>query len=217
MRNALLTGIIMLALPVGAHAQTVGIGVRAGTLGLGAEASVRITNNLGVRAGFGVIPIEYEGEFSDVDYTITPTSPLANLGIDLYPLGGGFRIGGGLLFISEPTTLEGEYSGTVEIGGRTYTGSEVGTLTGLLDHGSMAPYVTIGFGRTMARGLGLFLDLGAAFLEEPAVSFTASGPAASNQQFQDDLRRHEQQAQEDANEYLRILPILSIGLRFGIF
>jgi hypothetical protein len=217
MRNALLAGILALALPIGAHAQTLGIGARVGTLGLGGEVSFRLTDHLGVRGGMGVIPVEYEGEWDDLGYTITPTSPLTNIGVDVYPMGGGFRIGGGLLFFTEETTVFGQHVGQVEIGGNVYQGSDLGTLTGSLDHGAMAPYAIVGFGRTTARGIGLFLDLGAAFLAEPSLTVTASGPIASNAQFQADLEEHRQQAEEDAAAYLRLLPIISLGLRFGVF
>lgn len=216
LRTVLVTGLVAFTLPLGAAAQSLGIGARAGTLGLGAEVSARLTNNIGVRGGIGVIPVQPSGSFGDVDFTIDPASPLANIGIDFYPGAGGFRLGGGLLFITENTTMEAEYTGTVEIGGRTYTGSEVGELTGALDHGGMAPYVNIGFGRTTRRGVGLFLDLGAAFLPEQSVALTASGAAANDPQFQEDLERQRQQSEDDANTYLRVLPIISIGLRFGL-
>jgi hypothetical protein len=216
LRTVLVTGLVVLALPFGAHAQTLGIGVRAGTLGLGPEVSARLTSHVGVRGGIGGIPVEPTGSFGDVDYTVSPASPLANVGLDFYPGAGGFRLGGGLLFITESTSMEAEYTGTVTIGGRTYQGSEVGALTGELDHGSAAPYLNIGFGRTTARGVGLFLDLGAAFLPDQSVSLTATGEAANQQQFCDDLERQRQQSEDDANTYLRVFPILSFGLRFGL-
>jgi hypothetical protein len=212
----LLAVLVVIALPAGAHAQTIGIGVRAGTLGLGPEASARLTDNIGVRGGIGVIPVEPGGSFGDIDYTIQPASPLINVGLDFHPGAGGFRLGGGLLFISKNTTMEAEYTGTVEIGGRVYQGSEVGELRAALDHGSAAPYLTLGFGRTTARGMGLFLDLGAAFLSEPSLTLTATGHATQSEQFRDDLERQRQQSEEDARTYLRILPILSVGLRFGL-
>jgi hypothetical protein len=207
---------LALALPAGTSAQTIGIGVRAGTLGLGGEVSVRLLDNLAVRGGIGAIPLEHSNTFSDIDYTIKPTSPLANLGVDFHPGAGGFRIGGGLLFIPNNTTLDGEYSGTVRIGNNTYSDAEVGALRGELDHGAMAPYVNAGFGRTVAPGVGFFVDLGAAFLAEPGLTLTASGQASEREEFQQDLERERQRAEEDARKYLRVLPIISIGVRFGV-
>jgi hypothetical protein len=217
MRKALIVILAALALPAGASAQSLGLGVRAGTFGVGAELSYQLTDRIAVRGGYGVVPVEYSGDFGDITYTIEPTSPLPNIGIDLYPGRGGFRVGGGVLFVQDYTTLTAEYTGTVDVGGRTYSGSEAGTLIGLLDHGGIAPYATLGFGRTTARGIGLFVDLGAAFMEEPSVTLTASGPAANHPQFREDLERERQNLEEDARDYLRIWPIASIGLKIGLF
>jgi hypothetical protein len=216
MRKALLVAAAAVVLPHALAAQTIGVGVRASTFGVGGEVSLRLMNNIGIRGGFGVFPSDYTGDIDDVQYTVEPTSPLMNVGVDFYPGRGGLRVGGGLLLISKETSLTGEYTGTVDIGGRTYTGSEVGSLTGLLDHGTSAPYVNIGFGRTTARGIGLFLDLGAAFMSEPGLTLTASGPAAGRPEFQADLERERQKAQEDARKYLKVLPLVSIGLKFGL-
>jgi hypothetical protein len=216
LRRTLILAAAVAMLPLPAPAQTVGIGMRAGTFGLGGELSVRLTDNLAVRGGVGVLPVEWTGDLGDISYTVKPTSPLGNVGIDFFPGGAGLRLGAGLLFISETTDLTGEYSGTVRIGDRTYTGAEVGSLTGLLDHGSMAPYVNIGFGRGAARGLGLFLDLGAAFMAEPSLTLRATGPATQSAEFQQNLEKERQKAEEDARRYLRIFPMVSIGLRFGI-
>jgi hypothetical protein len=215
MRKVLVAAALGLLLPVAAAAQ-VAVGVRAGTLGLGGEASLALMPRLGLRGGIGLIPVEYSRDFGDVNYTVQLTSPLANAGIDLFPGAGGFRLGVGLLFFTKSTVLDAEHTGTVDIGDRTYQGSEVGTLTGDLDHGSMAPYGLIGWGGRSARGLSFFLDLGAAYMEEPNLTLTASGPAANSQQFRDDLERERQRAEEDARKYLRVWPILSLGLRLSM-
>ncbi|HUF50697.1 MAG TPA: hypothetical protein VMN60_07690 [Longimicrobiales bacterium] len=216
MRKFLIAAVAVLVVPIAAPAQSLGVSARAGSLGIGGELSLGLTGRLAVRGGIGVLPFEVNRSYSDVDYTIEPTSPLANVGIDFYPGLGGLHIGGGLLLVSQPTTLTGEYTGTVDIGGRTYTGAEVGTLTGELDHGSSAPYLLLGFGRHTGAGFGFFADLGAAFMKDPALTLEASGPAANNQQFQDDLERERAEAEADAKEFLKILPILSLGVRIGI-
>jgi hypothetical protein len=216
MRKALVAALATLALPLALSAQSVGIGVRAGTFGLGGEVSVQLMEKLAVRGGLGIVPVELNGDFGDVTYNIKPTSPLTNVGLNFFPGMGGLHLSAGVLMVPNTTDLTAEYTGTVTIGDRTYTGAEAGTLTGTLDHGSMAPYAGIGFGRMTARGIGLFLDLGAAFMSEPVVTLNASGPGTNSQQFRDDLERERQKAQEDAEKYLRILPQISLGLRFGL-
>ena len=216
MRRILAVTLTAGLLPAGVSAQGIGVGARAGTLGVGGEIAVGATSSLTIRGGFGVLPVEFSRTYSDVDYTSEPTSPIANAGIDFFPGGGNLRIGVGMLFLSEPTTLGGEYTGTVNIGGQTYTGSEIGTLTGELDHGSSAPYAIVGFGRHTGRGVGVFLDLGAAFMKDPTLTLTATGPIASDPTFQANLEREEAEAQEAAQDYLKILPIVSVGVRIGI-
>ena len=81
-----------------------------------------------------------------------------------------------MLFKPDDPTLTGEIvGGSVEIGDMTYTSTEVSQLTGVLDSKDQAPYVLIGFGRHTASGIGLFLDLGAAFIGEPEVRLDATG------------------------------------------
>jgi hypothetical protein len=215
MRMALVVAVTVVTLPGAAFAQSFGIGVRGGTFGFGGEVSIRLMDNLGVRGGVGVLPFEYSGDFGDVRYSVKPTSPLMNAGVDFFPGFGSLRVGAGLLFVTNTTDLTGEYTGTVDIGGRTYRGDEVGTLTGALDHGSMAPYLNLGFGGR-GRGVGLFLDLGAAFMPDPTLTLEASGPAANNPQFRQDLEEERRNAEEDARKYLRIFPVISLGLRFGL-
>lgn len=199
--------------PATASAQNFGVAARAGSMGVGGEASLAF-GRLIVRGGYGVIPVEFEGTYSDIDYTIEPTSPLMNVGVD-YHLSQRMRIGGGLLMVNEPTTLNGEFEGSVTIGNDTYEDEEVGALVGELDHGGAAPYVIIGFGRQNAPGLRFFLDLGAAFMKEATFDLTATGVAASQPQFQADLERERLDAEEAAKDYLRVLPIISLGVRFG--
>jgi hypothetical protein len=216
MRNVAFALAVACAAPAAAAAQGIGVAARAGTLGLGAEATVAIAAYLAARGGIGVLPFEYSSTLGDVDYTIRPTSPLANAGLDFHPASGSLRLSAGLMFIRNTSDIAAEYSGTVEIGGTTYQGAEVGALTGQLDHGTVAPYASIGFGRRARPGIGFFLDLGAAFMSEPRITLTAAGAASSSQQFQQDLERERQAAEEDARRYLRFWPILSLGFSLGL-
>jgi hypothetical protein len=216
MRKLLAVALTAGLLPAAASAQGIGVGARAGTLGVGGEVAVGLTSKFAIRGGFGVLPVEFSRTYSDVEYTVEPTSPLANIGVDFYPLGTSLRIGAGMLFLSQPTKLGGEFTGTVEIGDQTYTGDDVGTLSGELDHGSSAPYAIIGFGSHTGRGIGIFLDLGAAFMTDPALRLEASGPIADDPQFEQNLERERAAAEEGAKDFLKILPIASIGIRIGI-
>jgi hypothetical protein len=203
------------AVPMSVAAQSVGIGGRVGTLGLGGEAAVGLTERFVIRGGMGLTPFEPSATFDDLDVTLTlPT--WYNVGVDLY-LNGAIRLGGGVLFKSEDPTLVGEFNAPQDIGGTTFTPDEIGMLTGVIDSSDRVPYALLGFGKHTAPGIGLFLDLGVAFLGEPEVRLDASGGTLSNDpSTQDALDREAESFEADMRTYLRFWPILSLGLRIGL-
>jgi hypothetical protein len=209
---------VLLALPAAVSAQTLSLGARAGTLGLGGEIGVGLTNLIVVRAGAGILPVSFSGELgqNDLQFDVKPTSPLMNVGVDVALGGFGLRVGGGLMFLPNESEIEGRYTGTVNFGGRQYQGSEIGDLTGLVDHGSNAPYVKLGFGSMTGRGMNIFMDLGAGFLPEPTLTMSASGPAASQPEFQAALENERASIETNIRKYARIFPIISLGVRYGL-
>ena len=204
----------LLASPPTAAAQ-VGVGIRAGTLGLGADLAIALSPNIQIRGGGAIQPVDPTFSISDIKYTVDLPGSFVNVGIDLFPTGGGFRIGGGLLYKPDDISISGEFTGSVDIGGRSYTGSEVGTLTGTVSSKSTAPYAMIGFGKHASSGIGLFLDLGAAFVGEQTVTLTATGAAASNSQFLLDLESERMDAEDSLNK-VKIYPMVNLGLRIGV-
>lgn len=218
----------LLALPLSLSAQGFGVAGRAGTLGIGAEGALGLSDNLVIRGGIGLMPLELDPTSfwdpgTDVDATLKLPETWFNIGADLY-LGGGFRIGGGMLFKPDDPTVTGSLSGTasIEIGGQTYTATEVAEVQGTLNSKDKAPYVLIGFGKHTSTGIGLFLDLGVAMLGEPEVQLEALSGSAANPssplytQLQTRLRQEETNIENDVGTYLKFWPILNIGIRFGV-
>ncbi len=207
---ALVAGLLVPAL---AQAQSIGIAARGGTLGLGGEAELNLNRRLGIRGGIGSVPVQPSAEFDNVRYTIKPPSTLANIGLDLYPAGGGFRLSGGFMF-QHDVALDAEPTDNFDIDGTTYTRDQVGTLTAAFDYTSTAPYGTIGFA---SRGrIGMTFDIGAAVMGEPNVRLSATGGSMSgNLTFQEHLQNARDQIQQDAGKYMKVLPILSLGIRVG--
>lgn len=217
LRRVLIAAIAVIMLPMSASAQKIGVGVagRAGSLGFGGEVAVSVTRYFGVRAGIGALPISYTGEFEDARYHVESTSPLTNIGVDFYPGFFDLRFGGGVLFINNPTTFDARYQGTITINNQQYTDAEVGALTGELDHGGPAPYAIIGLGRQTNKGMGIFLDLGAAFLEEQRFGYAATGALRDDATFQQELSAEAADIQDRVNKYVKVFPILSAGIRIG--
>ncbi len=199
----------------GASAQ-VGVAGRIGTLGIGAEAAISLSDRIVIRGGLGLSQLEANTTFDGVSVVLTLPESWYNVGIDLY-LNGSFRIGGGILFKPDDPTITGAFEDEVEIGGRTFTSAEIGTLTGQVLSEDRAAYVLIGFGKHTSSGIGLSLDVGAAFLGNPSVTLAAEGGTFPDQAELDARLELEAQAfEEDMKAYLKIWPILSLGIRIGI-
>lgn len=223
---------LVIALPTAASAQ-IGIGARAGTLGVGGELALGLGSRLQIRGGIGTVPAEPTFTFSDMEYTVNPPSTIWNVGVDLFPFGGGFHISAGLL--NRPRyEIEMNGTGSQEVGGQTYNGQI--HLVGFLENEKeTAPYVGIGFGKVSSRGIGLFFDLGASPMGEPNIEFTTadcfitgSGPAggqrcpASNGQpdpngtaFRASANAEANNAEADVGQFLKWHPIVQIGLKVG--
>ena len=208
--------LVALAVPHSVAGQAFGVAARAGTLGIGAEGALGVGNRLVVRGGLGLLPIEVDGTFDDIDMTVELPRTWYNLGVDLY-LTGVLRVGGGLLFKSDDVTLTATPTTSQDIGGQQFTPAEIGSLVGTLDSGKQAPYVLVGFGKHTSSGIGLTLDLGVAFQKETRVTLDAEGGTLSDDpSFQDRLDQEAQDFQDDLPKYIDLWPILNLGLRIGV-
>jgi hypothetical protein len=204
--------------PVMGSAKGFGIAGRAGTLGVGGEVALGLTDAFVIRGGLGFIPFEPTTTIDDIEFTLKLPEKWMTIGADIY-LGDSFRIGGGMLFKSVDPSLTGSIvADSVGIGDMTYTSTEVSQLTAVLDSKDQAPYILIGFGRHTASGIGLFLDLGAAFIGEPEVRLDATGNSTiiGSSEFQSELRKQEANIEGDLGSYTKVWPILNIGLRIGV-
>ena len=220
MRTSILTlsTALLLIAPAAVSAQGFGIAGRAGTLGVGGELALGLTDAFVIRGGLGLMPFEPSATIDDIEFTLKLPEKWITIGADIY-LGGSFRIGGGMLFKPDDPTITGEIAGgSVTIGDVVYTSTDVAQLTGTLDSKDQAPYVLIGFGRHTSSGIGLFLDLGAAFIGEPTVSIAATGNSTviSSAEFTSELRKQERNIEDDLGSYIKVWPILNIGLRIGV-
>ena len=205
---------LSLAIPAAASAQ-VGVGARIGTTGLGADLGIAISPKIMLRGGLGIQPINPSLTLSGIDFDVNLPGSFAQAGIELFPSGGGFRIGGGVLYKKDGISISGTFQDPQEINGRTYQPSEIGTITGTATSAKKyAPYAMMGFGKIASSGIGLFLDLGAAFVGESTLTVTANGQASQSQQFKNDLEAERASWEEDLNKY-KIYPMVNRGLRIG--
>jgi hypothetical protein len=199
-----------------ASAQRAGFGLRVGTTGLGADAAVALNERVVARGGVGATPLDPELSLGGMDVTAElPT--WYNVGLDFY-LNGALRLGGGMLFKPSDATLRAVFTQDQEIGGQTFTPDEIGTLVGVIDSRQQAPFFLIGFGKHTTPGVGLYIDLGVAFLGESDFTLDAIGGTVDSDTgpLRDALDREAQEFEDDAGAYLRLWPILNLGIRIGV-
>lgn len=204
-----------LLLPSVAAAQPASIAPKIGTTGLGADVGLALGDAVVLRGGLGFFPIDWEQEYSGIDWTVQVPGELT-LGVDLHPGGGVFRVSAGAMIRNSDLTIDGAYEGTVTIGGETYTDEEVGELTGFVENNRVAPFVLLGFGKHGTGGVGFFVDLGAAWLGDPTLTVDADGIVADDETFKANLERERAEIEDELDVWARWYPILNLGVKIGL-
>lgn len=206
---------VLLLVAAPAAGQGVAVAGRAGTLGVGGEVSLGLSRHLGVRGGVYAQPWEPSHTFDDVSWTLDFASPTWVGLVDFHPLGGGFRLTGGIVRFHDDHEVRARLNGPIEIGNQSYSPEMVGTLSGVFETRNNSPYAGLGFGRLGGRsGFGFVFDLGVAFHGEPGVRLNATGPIASQPEFQTNLAIEERNLEDDARPF-RFYPVLSLGFAIG--
>ena len=210
---AALTTVLLAALPLSADPGRLAIAGRAGTLGLGGDVMINILPDLNLRLGVGALDLVVRGVPRVGDFELDLlTFPVT---LDWYPFDDKFYVSAGVVFNETDVTLDASYSGTVDIGGTTYTAAEVGVLSGGLGFENVAPYIGIGWGNAFGRSRrwGFLADLGVAFTGSPDVALSATGTLAADPTFRANLERERADIEEDLEDF-KIYPVLSMNLYF---
>lgn len=191
--------------------------VRTSTLGLGVEAGALLSRHVGVRLGASWMRLGIPAtEASDLTLEGRVRSSSLSALVDLYPGSeSGFRFTAGALVGSPRVAATGVPSGgSFDVNDNQYSAEDVGTLEGEVRFPRVMPYVGIGFGRRLSRGLGIewLSDIGVA-IGRPTLSLRASGQGA-NAQLAADVEAERARLEADARRYVRVLPVISTGLAF---
>jgi len=191
------------------------IGAKTGTLGLGGEVMVNVMPDVNLRLGIGTFSFSHDEEYSDVDYDFDLDLLTYPITLDWYPFGGSFHISAGVVFNDTDISLDSSYSGSLEIGGNTYTAAEIGVLSGDLDLNGIAPYVGLGWGNPFdkEKRWGFVTDLGVAFIDSPDVDLSGTGTLSGNAAFLADLAIETADLEDDL-EGFAIYPVFSASLYF---
>jgi hypothetical protein len=214
--------VAFIATPAVAQDKTssVGVGVTAGTLGIGPEVNFR-TDNFGVRGSATFFSYGRDVESDGIQYAGDLKLRSFGGSLDFYPGGGNFRASAGLRVGKNRVELNAQPAATtsVQVGDVTYTGTQIGTLSGEIRPKKVAPTLTIGYGSGVGSGLYFGIDAGAMFQGSPKVRrLTATGPLATDtttagQNFRTQLANEAREIENDIDNF-KIYPILQLALGY---
>jgi hypothetical protein len=192
------------------------LGPNIGTLGLGGEAGYRFNDYLGLRIGGNYFSYDFDEQLSEVNYDAEISLQSAGAVLDIYPLGGVFRLTAGarynwngLEFTATPTT-------NITIGGNTFTPAQAGTLRGDVDFWEVAPYAGFGLEGSFFEGrLRLAADFGVLYQGKPHVDLSGTGALAGDPTFLAAIEQEKKDI-EDEFAFLGFYPVvgLSLAVRF---
>lgn len=193
-------------------------GLKLTTLGIGVEVGKSLpVPRLNARVSFNTFG-NYKGSVSvdNIDYDLSLKLQAFTALLDVY-LVGPLRASAGLVINGNKISVTADPTINVDIGNVTYTASQVGTLTGTIEFArKFAPYLGIGLG---GRGrVGFIFDLGAMFPGGVNVTYVATTPltGAALTAFQAEADRERANIDTDADKFLRIWPVVGIGLQIKI-
>jgi hypothetical protein len=190
------------------------VGVTGGTYGLGLEAGYRFSERLGVRANSG--SYKYDKSVSSGDFDIDGKAKLDSIGVavDFYPFGGSFRVSAGLRSNKNKFSgLASPNGATVDVGGDTYTATEVGNLSGSARFKKSSPTLSVGWGGNFSTGVHFGVDLGVVAQGSPRLAASSSGTLASDPTFQASLDDQLAGWQSDVKDY-KLWPIVQLHLAY---
>ena len=213
MRKSSVVAALLAIAATPAMAQDHAVGVRLGMLGLGVEYSYRINEFITVRGGVNGASYSFDETESGIDYEFDLDFDTLAVGVDIHPFRNRFRVSVGAMKNDNGLSASSTAGQDFDIGDETYTANEVGRLSGRIGFDSAAPYAGVGWDWMRDRKVGLALDLGLLSQGSPKVSFSASGPIASNPDFADDLAAEEAEVQEELDDF-DLYPYAMLGVVF---
>lgn len=213
--------VLMLGMAAPSQAAVLGIGVtgKAGTTGLGADLTVPLISNwVNLRGGYNNLSFfSTSVTFDGIKYSGDMEFQDAPLFLDVHPFGGSFRVSGGVYWLDHDAILTATPTSNIDVGGQTFTPSEVGSLRSDIQHGrDWGPYLGIGWGNAaddnfmdLPIAVGLSLDLGLIYVGESSVSMRQVGGTTNISQ--SSLDQEARDIEDKLNDY-EFFPVATIGL-----
>lgn len=211
----------------------VGIAIKVGLAGPGVEIATPLSQKWNLRGEFNYIKVSPSFDSDGIHYSGDLKFQSSRIHADFFPWAGSFRISPGVTVyngnhVNAAALVPGGTKFTLD--DQDYQSSAVDPIRGnaTLDFGrTVAPNLTVGFGNLIPRKGGHWsvpFEIGAEFVGQPKLTLNLSGTAcqvntvncfnaATDPQFQSNVRGEEQQINDDLKA-LQVFPILSIGVGY---
>lgn len=195
--------------------QKFSISPNVSTLGVGVEATYKQSDNLRFRGAINGLNLDGDRTISGIDYSVGAN--LASVGaiVDYHPFAGGLKLSGGVRLNNNEGTISATPSESLSIGGTTYTPEDIGTISGDVSYGRIAPYAGVGYSAKVTKGLSIGAELGAMFQGKPDVNLSANGLLGSNDAFRSDLERESNDIRSKLEDWTQIYPVASVSVTFN--
>lgn len=214
-----------------------GTGVTFGTTGVGVEVAVPYGAYWNIRAGVSYLgygrTFQSHGSSTSSPYEGHLRLGGARLGVDWFPLAGGFHVSLGVLVpnLTQATAhIDLQPGKTLTIEGAHYTTDAANPFRGSAhsEISPVAPVLTVGWGnlipRNYHRRLSFPIELGAVYEGPPTAHVTATGDicpigqscrlASTDPGFNQNLNTALSDANSNLDRYARFFPIISVGVGY---
>lgn len=205
------------------------VSAEVGTLGYGANIGWSLNEKTELQAGWagGDVADLFGGDFdaNDVNYEVDSDFSNPYLGVQLRPAANWFTMGAGIIVPDNDIDVTANANGpNYRIDNVDYKASDVGTLSGTLEHrNKLAPYATIGFRPNITNNFGLFGEIGAAYMGKTTATVNSSNPdrivatetvngAVLNVTGQDVADKAKQELED--KDWLEWMPIVKVGATY---
>jgi hypothetical protein len=190
----------------------------AGTAGVGPAVIITANPNLTFTVGYTWLDTDYDVESDDNNYDgklkLSNFKAIANW----HPWGGVFHFSGGVFATDNQVdvTLRPKNGTTYEINGRTYTSSQISSISGSATFDDdIAPYIGLGWAKAPASspGFAFYATLGVFFAGDASARLDARGNGVSDLTLQNDIRAEEREINDDLDD-LGLYPVAQLGVQY---
>jgi hypothetical protein len=199
-----------------ARAEGVALGARAGTTGLGLEGVVGLGPKVNFRLGYNQGELDYSRDEDDIEYDVNLSLQSVSGLLDWHPAGGGFRFSAGAFYNGNEADGTARPTEPKQIGDVVFTPEQIGTLRATVDFPTWAGYVGFGFGNAVSKDgrWTVLFDIGLMFHSSPDFALTSDGTLSDNAYFQQELKKEEQEIDDDVVSKIRYYPVITLGLAY---